>query len=199
MRKLVLLLLGELPLNRTQAMYRYRDNVQNWGSCAFGQRSCLHCLLNRNTYVLDSEWHWIFDCPHFSAQRCKFPILSCSLMQVKTEVDGSLATFAVGEHVGDLMNVIRTDFSVGTSLASLLRTMIQIRQDWLVSVGCVRSRLCEAPDDWGRNLLTPPSAADLPLESRSKFESEKPFLFSFEDDSVFFWPYCGLRVCNTLC
>ena len=59
-------------------------------------------------------------------------------MQAKTEVDGSLSTFAIDKHVGDLMNMIRTDSSVGVSLASLLRMMIQIRQEWLVSVGCVR-------------------------------------------------------------
>ena len=86
-------------------------------------------------------------------------------------------------------NVILEDFSVGSSLASLLRMMIQIRQDWLVSVGCVRGRLCEAPDDWGRNLFqTPPSAAELEDASRSEFETGKPFSFSFDDSGLFLWP-----------
>ena len=67
--------------------------------------------------------------------------------------------------------------------------VIQIRQEWLVTVGCVRGRLCEAPDDWGRDLFhTPPSAAELPHDSRLEFEIGKIFPFSFDDDGVFFWP-----------
>ena len=140
-------------------------------------------------FVLDSEWHWIFDCPQFSPQRAKLPFLSRSLLQVKKGADGNVCKYAVDTHIGDLMNVILEDFSVGSSLASLLRMMIQIRQDWLVSVGCVRGRLCEAPDDWGRNLFqTPPSAAELEDASRSEFETGKPFSFSFDDSGLFLWP-----------
>jgi hypothetical protein len=29
-----------------------------------------------NTLVLDSEWHWIFDCPFFTELRMKFPVFS---------------------------------------------------------------------------------------------------------------------------
>ena len=187
MHKLVLLLLGELPVNRTQAMYRYRDSVQNLASCAFGKRSCLHCLLHRNVYVLDSEWHWIFDCPHFTPQRQKFPILTRSLIKVQTEADGSASQFALDKHIGDLMNVIQDDFSVGSSLASLLHSMIQTRQDWLVSVGCVRGRHCEAPDCWGRDLFsTPPSAAECNPDYSTAFETGKPLHFRFDNGGVIF-------------
>ena len=187
MNKLVLLLLGELPVNRTGAMFRSRANVQNLALCNFGKRCCLHCLLNKNTYVLDSEWHWIFDCPHFSALRSKYPILSHSITQVKTEADGSPSPFAVAKHVGDLMNVIQLDFSVGTSLASMIHKMIQLRKEWLVTVGCARGRLCEAPDSWGRDIFfTPPSAAELTPVIGADFESGRPWHFRFENQNMIF-------------
>ena len=89
---------------------------------------CLKHNSKRNTYVLDSGWHWIFDCPHFSILRSKYPFLSNSMDQVKIEADGSPSPFAVAKHVGDLMNVIQLDFSVGTSLASMIHKMIQLRE-----------------------------------------------------------------------
>ena len=59
MHKLALLLLGELPLIRVQAMHRYRCSVQNSASCSFRKCSCLHCLVYRNTYVLDCKKYTI--------------------------------------------------------------------------------------------------------------------------------------------
>ena len=110
-----------------------------------------------------------------------------SLVQVKTEVDGTPSLFAVGRHVGDLINVIQNDSSVGTSLASFLRMIIKERQNWLVSVGCVRGRLCEAPDSWGRDLFsTPPSAAECNPNFLTAFESGSPLHFRFENSRVFF-------------
>ena len=28
-----------------------------------GKRACLHCFLEEDILVSDSEWHWNFDCP----------------------------------------------------------------------------------------------------------------------------------------
>ena len=65
--------------------------------------------------------------------------------------------------------------------------MIQIRQEWLVGVGCVRGRICEAPEDWGRDLfLTPPSAAEFPTDISEEFNLGKPLPFRFEDGNVIF-------------
>ena len=190
MHNLVLFLLGELPVQRTQAFFRFRNNIQNLASCPFGKRCCLHCLLHRNVYVLDSEWHWIFDCPHFSAQRAKFPMLSRSLVQVMTEDDGSSSPFSKVRHVGDLMNVIRLDFSVGTSFASFLALMKRTREDWLVTVGCARGRLCEAPVGWSRDLfVTPPSAAECSPDYMLDFVDGKPLPFRFDEHGdVLFTP-----------
>ena len=141
--------------------------------------------------MLDSEWHWIFDCPHFSILRSKYPFLSNSMDQVKIEADGSPSSFAVAKHIGDLMNVIQLDFSVGTSLASMIHKMIQLRKEWLVTVGCARGRLCEAPDSWGRDIFfTPPSAAELTPVLGADFESGRPWHFRFENQNMIFSSYC---------
>ena len=85
------------------------------------------------------------------------------------------------------MNVIQLDFSVGTSLASMIRKMIQLRKEWLVTVGCARGRLCEAPDSWGRDIFfTPPSAAELTPVLGADFESGRPWHFRFENQNMIF-------------
>ena len=72
-RNITLLMLGELPVQRTNAFYKYRASLGDFPNSAFCKRSCLFCVLNSDKVVLDSEWHWIFDCDQFSALRAKYP------------------------------------------------------------------------------------------------------------------------------
>ena len=67
------LVLGELPMGRTRALFQHRSSLSNFGASCFGKRACLHCSLQQDTLVLDSEWHWIFDRPMLSELRAKNP------------------------------------------------------------------------------------------------------------------------------
>ena len=63
------LVLGKLPVGRTRAMWQYRSSLSAFGESWFGKRAGLHCFLSMDTLVLDSEWHWIFDCTLFRELR----------------------------------------------------------------------------------------------------------------------------------
>ena len=64
-RNLVLLMLGELPVQRICAFYKYRSSLTNFCTSDFCKRSRLFCVLNSDTMVLDSEWHWILIVTNF--------------------------------------------------------------------------------------------------------------------------------------
>ena len=55
------LVLGKLPVNRIDAIYRFRPFFGKFGETWYGKRDCPCCFLEYDTLVLDSEWHWIFD------------------------------------------------------------------------------------------------------------------------------------------
>ena len=59
------LILAQLPVGRTRALYQHRSSLSDFGESWFGKRACLHCFLEEDTLVLDSEWHWIFDCTKY--------------------------------------------------------------------------------------------------------------------------------------
>ena len=79
------LVLGKLPVGRTRAMLQYRSSLSAFGESWFGNRACLHCFLSMDTLVLDSEWHWIFDCHHFSELRMKFPSFHKILRSIQND------------------------------------------------------------------------------------------------------------------
>ena len=54
------LVLGELPVGRTRALYQPRSSLSDFGKNWFGKRVCLHCFLEEDILVLDSKWDWIF-------------------------------------------------------------------------------------------------------------------------------------------
>ena len=84
------LMLGELPVNRVNAYWFFenqrenqRQYLGNFGTTWYGKRACLHCFLNGDTVVLDSEWHWLFNCVHFHELRHKRPFLQETLKSIQ--------------------------------------------------------------------------------------------------------------------
>ena len=81
-------MLGELPVNRTRANFTRRTHLRNFFTKYFSilqarlstlshdgrHAGCLHCLMTGDTLVLDSEWHWVFDCLHFDEVSLKLPV-----------------------------------------------------------------------------------------------------------------------------
>ena len=84
-RTLVLLMLGELPVQRCRAFFEHKKSgpLHTFRTSSFCKRSCLFCVLNSDTVVLDSEWHWIFDCPQFSSLRYEYPKFSTVLRSIR--------------------------------------------------------------------------------------------------------------------
>ena len=70
------LMLGELPVNSTRAHFTRRTHLRNFCTSQFCKCACLHCPITGDTLVLDSKWHWIFDCTHFDEVRLKLPVLN---------------------------------------------------------------------------------------------------------------------------
>ena len=60
---------GGLPVGRTRARYQYHDGLENSGVTDNLRKSCLYCLKSRNVCVLDTEWHFVLHCPHFTDLR----------------------------------------------------------------------------------------------------------------------------------
>jgi hypothetical protein len=166
------LVLGELPVNRVAAMWQYRTSLGNFGDAWYGKRACLHCFLTEGSLVLDSEWHWIFDCTLFNELRFKMPSLHASLRSILNS-----RGFAEVSDLGFLLNAIQNDSRLGFSLVSFVRQSISLREQWM-SDNCVRGRLCYCPALWQRNYLRHPfSAEELPADFEQSFLDGKPLLF----------------------
>ena len=169
------LVLGELPVGRTRAVYQHRSSLSDFGKSWFGKRACLHCFLEKDTLVLDSEWHWIFDCPKCNGIRAKHPYLRDSLESIRSNSE-----YAELNDLCKLLNAIQIDSRLGFSVVSFVRQAITLREKWMGDA-CVRGRLCNTPGHWGRNLIRfPPSAEELPHDFEQAFWNGWPWIFSNE-------------------
>ena len=95
------LVLGGLTVGRTQAMYQYRSSLSAFGESWFGKRACLHYFLKHDNLVLDSEWHWMFDCHIFSELRLKNPYLFDFFKAIQ-----KIRGYAVIDDLGKLLTAI---------------------------------------------------------------------------------------------
>ena len=162
-------------MQRTNAMYKFRTSLGNFGDTFYGKRACLHCLLSCDTFVLDSEWHWLFDCVLLDELRMKFPSLFKILKSIRSSKD-----FAVLSDLCSFLDAIQNDSRLVFSLASFLRQAISVKECRLGEV-CVRGRLCTPPDHWFRNLFEdPPSDAEFPPDFEESYMDGKPWFFSHE-------------------
>ena len=109
-------------VGRTQAMYQYRSSLSAFGESWFGKRACLHCFLKHDTLVLDSEWHWMFDCHIFSELRLKNPYLFDFFKAIQ-----KIRGYAVIDDLGKLLTAIQIDSRLGFSVVSFLRQAIALR------------------------------------------------------------------------
>ena len=126
---------------------------------------------------MDSDSHWIFDCPHFQELRDHLPVLSRTLEGCKNETRG----FATIFELVSLLKKVQIQSRIGVSLGSFIRQAISLRESWMREV-CARGRHCVPPDHWSRNLfLHPPSDADFPAEVAEKFNDGHPW-FQFIDE-----------------
>ena len=100
-----------------------------------------------DTLVLDSEWHWIFDCTLFRELRDKNPYFFDFLKSLRNN-----RGHADIDDLGKLLTAIQNDSRLGFSLVSFLRQAIALREKWMEDA-CVRGRLCYVPGHWGRNLI----------------------------------------------
>ena len=165
-----LLMLGELLVHRVRAYYAQRRSLGNFRRSRFCKRACLHCLITGDMLVLDSEWHWIFDCPHFGELRMKLPVFEHTLRSCRTSDRG----FALAEELVSLLKNVQIQYRVAVSLGSFIRQGIALRESWISDV-CARGRLCKPPDHWSRNLfIHPPSDAEFPPEVAEKFDDGQP-------------------------
>ena len=115
--------------------------------------------------VLDSEWHWVFDCPQFSEFRIERPLLSTNLESAQEDRD-----FATLGDLCRLLVAIRNDSRIGFSLASFLRQASFARSGWLEEV-CAGGRL-SVPPHWTHDIfLDPPSDAEF-VENFEKLFNE---------------------------
>ena len=128
--------------------------------------------INHDILVLDSEWHWIFDCSHFDELRMNLPAFSRSLRKCGAFDRG----YALAADLVCLLKEVQIQYRVGISLSSFLRQAIALRESWMSEV-CSRSRHhCAPPDRWSRNLfLHPPSDADFPAEVAEEFDDGRPW------------------------
>ena len=55
------LVLGKLLVNRSDAIHRFPPVFGEFGRTWYGKRACPCCFLEHGIFVLDSEWHWVFD------------------------------------------------------------------------------------------------------------------------------------------
>ena len=157
-------------------MWQYRSSLSAFGESWFGKRACLHCFLSKDTLVLDSEWHWIFDCHLFRELRNKNPYFFDFLKSLKCD-----RGYADIDDLGKLLTAIQNDSRLGFSLVSFLRQAIILREKWMEEA-CVRGRLCDVPGHWGRNLIRdPPCAAELSEffeDFEQSFLDGQPFEFA---------------------
>ena len=125
-----LLMLGELPSHRARAYYAQRRSLGDLCSSRFCKRACLHCLINGDTLVLDSEWHWIFDCPHFGELRMNLPVFERTLRSCRTSDRG----FALAEDLVSSLKNVQIQYRVAVSLGSFIRQTIALRESWVSDV-----------------------------------------------------------------
>ena len=97
-------------------MLANRSFFGKFGETWYGKRACPCCFLEHDTLVLDSEWHWIFDCACFDEIRSKMPYLSNYLTEIRKN-----AVFSEIHDLGNLMNAIQNDSRLGFSTVSFLR------------------------------------------------------------------------------
>ena len=163
------LILGKMPVQRTNGSWWFRRPLNKFGDTWFGKRCCLHCLLHSDTLVLDSEWHWIFDCPQFDEFRAKRPLFFKNLESAQDKME-----FAT---LGDLCRLLvatRNDSRIGFSLASFLRQARLARKSWLEEV-CAGGRL-SVPPHWTHDIfLDPPSDAEFVEDFEELFNDGMPF------------------------
>ena len=169
-------MLGELPVQRVNAFFEHKSSLGTFRNNSFCKRSCLFCVLHSDTVVLDSEFHWIFDCGQFSSLRTKYPHLSDVLRNIR---ENSLEKhFSIDTDLRNLFRLIRDDTKCGCSLASFIRQATVVRKTWLGEV-CVRGRLCAPPQHWNRNIFSQPLAdTDIPEAAASEFDSGRPWQFA---------------------
>jgi hypothetical protein len=162
------LVLGKMPVQRINALYKYRAPLQQFGETWFGKRCCLHCLLHGDLLVLDSEWHWIFDCPHFEDIRAERPLLLNTLLSIQENRDAATII-----DLCKLLVAIRKDSRIGFSLASFLRQACSVRDGWFEEV-CVGGRL-PVPPHWSFDIfLDPPCDAEFPENYDESFNNGTP-------------------------
>ena len=83
-----------------------------------------------DTLVLDSEWHWIFDCPHFEELRMNLPVFERTLNSCRTSNRG----FALAEDLVSLLKKVQIEYRVAVSLGSFIRQAIALRASWISNV-----------------------------------------------------------------
>ena len=169
------LVLGTLPVNRIDGLWRHRSFFGKFVETWYGKRACPCCFLEHDTLVLDSEWHWIFDCVGFAEIRSKMPYLSNCLTEIRKN-----AVFSEIHDLGNLLNAIQNDSRLGFSTVSFLRRAISQREIFMKDSCCVRGRqgAIHSPGHWTRDLLRlPPIAAELPEEFEQSFLIGKPWFF----------------------
>ena len=108
-------------------------------------------MLNSDTVVLDSEWHWIFDCTQFSSLRETFPHFSTILRSIREK--SSEQNYCIETDLRNLLHSIHDDSKCGFSFASFIRQAIIVRKAWFEEVS-VRGRLCAPPSHWNRNIFS---------------------------------------------
>ena len=173
------LVLGTLPVNRIDGLWRHKSFFGKFRETWYGKRACPCCFLEHDTLVLDSEWHWIFDCVGFAEIRSKMPYLSNCLTEIRKN-----AVFSEIHDLGNLMNAIQNDSRLGFSTVSFLRRAISQREIFMKDSCCVRGRqgAIHSPGHWTRDLLRlPPIAAELPDEFEQSFLIGKPWFFGEHD------------------
>ena len=154
-RNLVLPMLGELLVQRTNSCYKCRSSLSDFCTSASCKRSRLFCVLNSDTVVLDSEWHRIFNCNQISSLRSKYPHFSTVLHSIREK--SVQQNLSVDTDLRDLFRSIQDDSKCGFSFATFIRQATNARKEWLDSV-CVRGRLCVPPSHWHRNIFSQPVA-----------------------------------------
>ena len=161
------------------ANINYKSSLGDFRKNSFFKRSCLFCVLHSDTLVLDSEWHWIFDCDQFSALRAKYPHFSQVLRTIReNSVDKKFRIESIDTDLRNLFRSILDDPKCGFSLSSFIRQAIAVRKTWLGEV-CVRGRLCAPPSHWNGNIFSQPLAdTDVPLDVARDFDSGRPWLFT---------------------
>ena len=128
--------------------------------------------MTHDILVLDSEWHWFFDCPHFNELRHTLPVLHRAFENCCTYENRGFATVA---DLVRLLKEVQIQYCLGVSLGSFIRQAISIRESWMRKV-CARGRPCVPPEHWARNLLThPPSDEEFPADVAENFNEGQPW------------------------